>query len=82
MSRGGRGVKYSVRVRVACGSEYGGLGARRGRHVVRVDVRDVGGRGAQARAQAGGRVRRQPLLQVLERRLERAHHAQLQATRR
>lgn len=64
----------------ACGraSEYGGLSAGGGGHVVRVDVGDVGRRRAQARAQPGRRVRRQPLLQVLQRRLERAHHAQLQ----
>lgn len=65
-------------------SEYGGLGARgrgRQRRRVVVDVAQVGRRRlAQARAQPGRRVRRQPLLQVLQRRLERAHHAQLQPT--
>lgn len=65
--------------RCACRSEYGGLGAGGGGHVVRVDVGDVG-RGAQARAQPRRRVRRQPLLQVLQRGLEGAHHAQLQHT--
>lgn len=62
----------------AAGSEYGGLGARRGGHIVGVYVGDVGRRRAQARAKARRRVRRQPLLQVLQRRLEGAHHAQLQ----
>lgn len=62
----------------AAGSENGGLGARRGGHVIGVYVGDVGRRRAQARAKARRRVRRQPLLQVLQRRLEGAHHAQLQ----
>lgn len=77
-SRGrGRG-----RVRVC--SEYGGLGfglGVGGGHVVGVDVGDVG-RGAQAAAQAGGRVRAEPLLQVLERGLEGLDHAQLQGNTR
>lgn len=62
----------------AAGSENGGLAARRGGHVIGVNVGDVGRRRAQARAKARRRVRRQPLLQVLQRRLEGAHHAQLQ----
>lgn len=62
------------RVRV---SEYGGLSARRGGHVVRVDVGDVLRRRAQAGPESRGGVRREPLLEVLQRRLERAHHAQL-----
>lgn len=67
---------------VWCGlrSEYGSFGAVGGRHVVRVYVGDVCWRGAQARAQACRRVRRQSLLHVLQRGLERAHDAQLQPT--
>lgn len=60
--------------------ENGGLSARSRRHVVGVDVRDVLRRCAQPGAQAGRRVGGQPFLQVLQRRLERAHHTQLQPT--
>lgn len=59
--------------------EYGGFGAG-GRDVVRVDVGEVAGRRAQPGPQPRRRVRREPLLHVLQRRLEHPHHAQLQAT--
>lgn len=45
-----------------------------------VDVGYVCGRRAQTRAQAGGRVRRETLLKVLQGRLEGSHHAQLKGT--
>lgn len=70
----------SIKKGCAGRSEYSGLSALCGGHVVGIDEGDVLRRGAQARAQPGRRVRRQTLLEVFQRRLERTDHAQLQPT--